>query len=233
MFRDVAQALLYQNLDSPAAKRSYELVTLDCKDKKPNLACCGPLPDTLELPFAGHVRVGATKGKSSVKVCDFMGLHFYVGPPTKDVNCGGGEMPVAAWCVSTVKDKDANMSVVRTTITKRFNLSTFEFVHGDAPNRKQTLKRKVSETVDDAGFPETNVEIHLTALKPKKCIGDEDVKLTVGQTAVNVQAPPAMPTSAVEDLLAGLEKVSAANGPEKKKQKKPAGGTWSAKHLLR
>ena len=226
------QALLYQNIDTPAAKRSYEIVTLDCKAKKPSLVCAGPLLDSLELPFAGHVRIGAIKNKGAMKVCSFMGLDFYVTPPTSGVNCGGCALPVAAWCVPTVKDKDANMEVVRTTVSKRFSVSTWEFISDATPSRKPPLKRKSSGDDDESGLQEVTIEVYLTSLKPKKDIGSEDVRLTVGQTAVNVQSAPVMPKSAMEELLSGID--AEAEQPAQKKQKKqPSGGTWSAKHLLR
>ena len=158
------------------------------------------------------------------------GSSLYVTPPTSGVSCGGGGLPVAACCLPTVKDKDANMAVVRTTITKRFKLSTFELLSSDAPSRKQPLKRKASGDDHDSGFPEVSIDITVTSLKPIKQIGDEDVRLAFGQTSVNVQAPPELPASAIDDLLAGSD---AAGAKPEKKAKKPAGGTWSAKHFLR
>ena len=144
---------------------------------------------------------------------------------------------MAAWCASTTngsKDKDANMSLVRQTVTKRFNLSTWEFASADKASSKPPLKRKASGADDDSGFPEVNVDVQLSVLKPKRDIGETNVKLTVAASAVTVQAPPIVPLSAVEDVLAAAADAKKADESKNNpKAKKPTGGTWSAKHLLR
>ena len=88
------EALLWEMLDMPGCKRSYDLVAVDIKSAKPIVVHRAALEDSLELPFAGHVRVGAVKGKPAIKVCTFMGLTFYVTPPSSGVMCGGG-----AWLI--------------------------------------------------------------------------------------------------------------------------------------
>ena len=93
------------------------------------------------------------------------------------------------------------MSFVRQTVTKRFNLSTWKFASTDKASSKPPLKRKTSGADDDSGFPEVNVEVQLSVLKPKRVIGDTNVRLTVAASAVTVQAPPIVPSSAVEDML--------------------------------
>ena len=145
---------------------------------------------------------------------------------------------MAAWCVSTTngsKDKDANMSLVRQTVTKRFNLSTWEFASADKASSKPPLKRKTSGADDDSGSPEVNVDVQLSVLKPKRDIGETNVKLIVAASAVTVQAPPIVPSSAVDDMLATAAADAKKEDESKKssKAKKPTGGTWSAKHLLR
>ena len=151
-----------------------------------------------------------------------------------DDDADGGALPVAAWCVSTTngsKDKDANMSLVRQTVTKRFNLSTWEFASADKASSKPPLKRKASGADDDSGFPEVSVDVQLSVLKPKRGIGETNVKLTVAGSA---EAPPIVPLSAVEDVLAAAADAKKADESNNKpKAKKPTGGTWSAKHLLR
>ena len=197
---------------------------------KPQLRYELALSSTFELPCAGPVRIGSIKGKPAIKVCSFLGLDFFVTPPTAGITNSTGNMPVAAWCVQTCKEKDANLELIKTTAQKKFNLKTWEFV-----SPRPTLKRKHSG--DDDGTHCIDVEVSFPVLRCKaNHEGESGVVLSVNANSVICQSPSAEILTPVE---AKLKEINDAKEPAEdlqtpnKNKSKAKGGTWSTKHLLR
>ena len=198
---------------------------------KPQLQHEPALSSAFELAFAGPVKIGSTKGKACIKVCSFMGLDFFVTPPTAGITNSTGSMPVAAWCVQTCKEKDANLELIKTTSMKKFNLKTWEFV-----SPRPTLKRKHSG--DEDGPHSIDVEVSFPVLKCKaNHEGKSGVVLAVNATSVICQSPSAEILTPVEAKLKEIsdakEQADDLHETPSKNKAKAKGGTWSTKHLLR